>query len=84
MQHSDPCALSALEPFFCDFSAARPRFVARLARAIALSREGLARVRIRVKLRMTKGVVFFFPYRTASRSGLTYIILGATRTYLQY
>ena len=30
-QHSDPCALSALEPFFCDFSAARPRFVARLA-----------------------------------------------------
>ena len=33
MQHSDPCALSALEPFFCDFSAARPRFVARLARS---------------------------------------------------
>ena len=32
-QHSDPCALSALEPFFCDFSAARPRFVARLARS---------------------------------------------------
>ena len=31
--HSDPCALSALEPFFCDFSAARPRFVARLARS---------------------------------------------------
>ena len=30
-QHSDPCALSALEPFFGDFSAARPRFVARLA-----------------------------------------------------
>ena len=28
---SDPCALSALEPFFCDLSAARPRFVARLA-----------------------------------------------------
>ena len=27
-----PCALSALELFFCDFSAARPRFVARLAR----------------------------------------------------
>ena len=26
-----PCALSALELFFCDFSAARPRFVARLA-----------------------------------------------------
>ena len=25
-----PCALSALELFFCDFSAARPRFVARL------------------------------------------------------
>ena len=33
VQHSDPCALSALEPFFCDFSAARPRFVARLARS---------------------------------------------------
>ena len=32
-QHSDPCALSALEPFFFDFSAARPRFVARLARS---------------------------------------------------
>ena len=31
VQHSDPCALSALEPFFCEFSAARPRFVARLA-----------------------------------------------------
>ena len=30
-QHSDPCALSALEPFFGDFSAARSRFVARLA-----------------------------------------------------
>ena len=30
-QHSDPCALSALEPFFCDLSAARPRFVATLA-----------------------------------------------------
>ena len=30
-QHSDPCALSALEPFSRDFSAARPRFVARLA-----------------------------------------------------
>ena len=30
----------------------------------------------RVKLRMTKGVVFFFPYRTAIRSGLTY-----TRNY---
>ena len=29
-QHSDPCALSALEPFFGDFSAARPRLVARL------------------------------------------------------
>ena len=28
-----PCALSALELFFCDFSAARPRFVARLARS---------------------------------------------------
>ena len=55
-----------------------------LRAAIALSREGLARVRIRVKLRMTKGVVFFFPYRTAIRSGLTYIILGAIRTYLQY
>ena len=26
----------------------------------------------RVKLRMTKGVVFFVPYRTAIRSGLTY------------
>ena len=26
------CALSALELFFCDFSATRPRFVARLAR----------------------------------------------------
>ena len=25
----------------------------------------------RVKLRITKGVVFFFPYRTAIRSGLT-------------
>ena len=30
-QHSDPCALSALEPFFGDFSAAGPRFVARYA-----------------------------------------------------
>ena len=30
-QHSDPCALSAIEPFLGDFSAARPRFVARLA-----------------------------------------------------
>ena len=30
-QHSDPCALSALEPFFGHFSAARPRLVARLA-----------------------------------------------------
>ena len=30
-QHSDPSTLSALEPFFGDFSAARPRFVARLA-----------------------------------------------------
>ena len=29
-------------------------------------------------------VVFFFPYRTAIRTGLTYIILGAIRTYLQY
>ena len=38
----------------------------------------------RVSLRMTKGVVFFFPYRTAIRSGLTYIILGAILTYLQY
>ena len=38
----------------------------------------------RVSLRMTKGVVFIFPYRTAIRSGLTYIILGAIRTYLQY
>ena len=28
-----PCALSALELFVCDFSAARPRFVARLARS---------------------------------------------------
>ena len=28
-----PCALSALGLFFCDFSAARPRFVARLARS---------------------------------------------------
>ena len=54
-----------------------------LRAAIALSREGLAPVRIRVKLRMTKGVVFF-PYRTAIRNGLTYIILGAIRTYLQY
>ena len=27
----------------------------------------------RVKLWMTKGVIFFFPYRTAIRSGLTYI-----------
>ena len=54
-----------------------------LRAAIALSREGLARVRIRVKLRMTKGVVFF-PYRIAIRSGLTCIILGAIRTYLQY
>ena len=27
------CALSALELFFCDFSAARPRFVATLARS---------------------------------------------------
>ena len=34
----------------------------------------------RVKLRMTKGVVSFFPYRTAIRSGLTCIILGAIRT----
>ena len=32
-QHSDPCALSALEPFFGDLSAARPRFVVRLARS---------------------------------------------------
>ena len=55
-----------------------------LRAAIALSREGLARVRIRVKFRMTKGEVFFFSYRTAIRSGLTYIILGAIRTYLQY
>ena len=38
----------------------------------------------REKLRMTKGVVVFVPYRTAIRSGLTYIILGAIRTYLQY
>ena len=38
----------------------------------------------RVKLRMAKGVVFFFLYRTVIRSGLTYIILGAIRTYLQY
>ena len=30
-----------------------------------------------VKLRMTKGVVLFFPYRTAIRSGLTDILLGA-------
>ena len=30
-QHSDPCALSALEPFVGDFSTARPRLVARLA-----------------------------------------------------
>ena len=30
-QHSDPCAHSALEPFFGDFSASRPRFVSRLA-----------------------------------------------------
>ena len=30
-QHSDPCALGALEPFFGNFSAARPRLVARLA-----------------------------------------------------
>ena len=30
-QHFDPCALSALEPFFGDFSAARPRFIVRLA-----------------------------------------------------
>ena len=28
-----PCALSALELFFCDFSTARPRFVARRARS---------------------------------------------------
>ena len=55
-----------------------------LRAAIALSREGLARVWIRVKLRMTKGVVSFFPYRSAIWSGLTYIILGAIRTYLQY
>ena len=26
-QHPDPCALSALEPFFGDFSAARPRLL---------------------------------------------------------
>ena len=32
-----------------------------LRAAIALSREGLARVRIRVKLRITKGVFFYFP-----------------------
>ena len=38
----------------------------------------------RVKLRMTKGVVFFVTYRTAIRSGLAYIVLGAIRTYLQY
>ena len=30
-QHSEPCALSALEPFFGDISAARPRLVARPA-----------------------------------------------------
>ena len=30
-QHSDPCALSALESFFGDFSAARSRLVAMLA-----------------------------------------------------
>ena len=30
-QHPDPCALSALDPFFGNFSAARPRLVARLA-----------------------------------------------------
>ena len=48
--------------------------------AIALSREGLTRLRIRVKLRMAKGVVFFFLYRTAIRSGFTYILLGAIRT----
>ena len=38
----------------------------------------------RVKLWMTKGVVFFLPYRTAIRRGLTYIMLGAIRLYLQY
>ena len=37
-----------------------------------------------VKLRMTKEVVVFLPYRTAIRSGLTYVILDAIRTYLQY
>ena len=37
----------------------------------------------RVKLWMTKGVVFSFPYRTAIHSVHTYIILGAIRTYLQ-
>ena len=61
-----------------------------LRAAIALSREGLARVRIRVKLRMTKGVVFFFPLRTAIRSGLTYINLAqyvftcSTRPYTMH
>ena len=39
-QHSDPCALSALEPFFCDFSAARPRFVARLAHSDSPQSQG--------------------------------------------
>ena len=38
---------SALELFFCDFSAARPRFVARLARSDSPHSRGLARVRIR-------------------------------------
>ena len=80
----------------------RPRFVARLARSDSpqsrgpcpcadppsprpsrsvskVARSGLVPCEI-----ATKGVVFFFPYRTAIRSGLAYIILGATRTYLQY
>ena len=37
-----------------------------------------------VRAAWTWGVVFLVPYRTAIRSGLTYIILGAIRTYLQY
>ena len=41
------CSLSGLEPFFGDFSAARPRFVARLAPSDTLSRDGLASVRVR-------------------------------------
>ena len=46
-QHSDPCALSALEAFLRDFSALGLVSSRGLRPAIALGREGLARVRVR-------------------------------------